>query len=194
VKKIALMTESIAEQCAAEIVEELIVYNKIKMNVKNIWIGKILDHWILQQNRQGSLPESQRVYYNLFQHSKVMDAVRSLNTGNGIESLLAFLSQVDNSPIKKRITDKQEDINDLSGDSLRAEWEKEFNSMTTQQQMDKCSAWLTCGCPEASIPTFVFDHIKTLDDALKERMRGAYKVGQDKVSYWSKGLVGNYSG
>ena len=100
-KEITLMTESIAEQCAAEIVEELIVYNKIKMNVKNIWIGKILDHWILQQNRQESLPESQRVYYNLFQHSKVMDAVRNLNTGNGIESLLAFLSQVDNSPIKK---------------------------------------------------------------------------------------------
>ena len=193
-KEITLMTESIAEQCAAEIVEELIVYNKIKMNVKNIWIGKILDHWILQQNRQGSLPESQRVYYNLFQHSKVMDAVRNLNTGNGIESLLAFLSQVDNSPIKKRIANKQEEVKNLSGAALRAEWEKEFNSMTTQQQIDKCSAWLTCGCPKASIPTFIFDHIKTLDDALKERMRGSYKVGQDKVSYWSKGLVGNYSG
>jgi hypothetical protein len=194
VKKIALMTESIAEQCAAEIVEELIVYNKIKMNVKNLWIGKILDHWILQQNRQGSLPESERVFYNLFQHSKVMDAVRSLNTGNGIESLLSFLSHVDNSPIQKTLINKQEEEQKLSGAALRAEWEKEFNTMTTQQKMDKCSAWLTCGCPKASIPTFVFDHIKTLDDALKERMRGAYKVGQDKVSYWSKGLVGNYSG
>jgi hypothetical protein len=194
VKKIALMTESIAEQCAAEIVEELIVYNKIKMNVKNLWIGKILDHWILQQNRQGSLPESERVFYNLFQHSKVMDAVRSLNTGNGIESLLSFLSHVDNSPIQKTLINKQEEEQKLSGAALRAEWEKEFNTMTTQQKMDKCSAWLTCGCPKASIPTFVFDHIKTLDDALKERMRGAYKVGQDKVSYWSKGLVGSYSG
>ena len=46
-KEITLMTESIAEQCATEIVEEMIAYNKIKMNVKNIWIGKILDHWIL---------------------------------------------------------------------------------------------------------------------------------------------------
>ena len=193
-KEVALMTESIAEQCAAEIVEELIVYNKIKMNVKNLWIGKILDHWILQQNRQGSLPESERVFYNLFQHSKVMDAVRSLNTGNGIESLLSFLSHVDNSPIQKTLINKQEEEQKLSGAALRAEWEKEFNTMTTQQKMDKCSAWLTCGCPKASIPTFVFDHIKTLDDALKERMRGAYKVGQDKVSYWSKGLVGNYSG
>ena len=193
-KEITLMTESIAEQCATEIVEEMIAYNKIKMNVKNIWIGKILDHWILQQNRQESLPESQRVYYDLFQHSKVMDAVRNLNTSNGIESLLSFLSQVDNSPIKKRLANKQEEVKKLSGAALRAEWEKEFNSMTAQQKVDKCTAWRTCGCPKASIPAFVFDHIKTLDEALKEKMRDAYKVGQDKVNYWSKGLVGNYSG
>ena len=191
--EVKLMTESIAEQCATEIVEELIVYNKIKMNVKNLWIGKILDHWILHQNRQESLPESKRVYYNIYQHGKVMDEVRNMNMSNGIETLLNFLSHVDNSPIRKSIVNKQEEVEKLSGAELRAEWEKEFNSMTVQQKVDKCSAWLTCGCPKASIPVFVFEHIKTLDDKLKEKMRDAYKVGQEKVSHWSKSLVRSYS-
>ena len=191
--KVKRMTESVAEECAAQIVNEAIAYNKIGIQLKNIWIGKILDHWILQENKQESLPESERVYYNLFQHGKVMDEVRNLNVDNGIGSLLDLLTKVDNSPVKKIITEKKEEEVKITGLALRAEWEKEFKDMTDKQKIDKCSAWLSCGCPKRAIPVFVFTHIKTLDEELKVKMRNAYKIGQEKVSHWSQGLVRNYS-
>jgi hypothetical protein len=187
------MTKEVAEECASEITKEAIAYGKIGVQLKNIWIEKILSHWILQESKQDSLPESEIVYYNLFQHGKVMDGVRNLNMDNGIGSLLDLLTNVDNSPIKKNIINKQEKVKRLYGAELRAEWKREFNAMTVQQKIDKCSAWLTCGCPKAAIPPFVFEHIKTLDDALKEKMRDAYKIGQDKVSYWSESLVRSFS-
>ena len=99
------MTKEIAEECAASIVTEAIAYNKIGIQLKNIWIGKILDHWIVQESKQEAFAKKDRNYYNLFQHSKVMDEVKSLNVTNGIGSLLDFLSNVDNSRVE-RITDK----------------------------------------------------------------------------------------
>lgn len=99
------MTKEIAEECAASIVTEAIAYNKIGIQLKNIWIGKILDHWIVQESKQEAFAKNDRNYYNLFQHSKVMDEVKSLNVTNGIGSLLDFLSNVDNSRVE-RITDK----------------------------------------------------------------------------------------
>ena len=190
---VKIMTEDVAEECAAQIVNEAIAYNKIGIQLKNIWIGKILDHWILQENKQESLPESERVYYNLFQHGKVMDEVRNLNIDNGIGSLLDLLTKVDNSPVKKIITEKKEEEVKITGLALRAEWEKEFGFMTDRQKIDKCSAWLSCGCPKRAIPSFVFNHVKTLDEELKTKMRNAYKIGQEKVSHWSQSLVRNYS-
>ncbi len=187
------MTEDVAEECAAQIVNEAIAYNKIGIQLKNIWIGKILDHWILQENKQESLPEPERVYYNLFQHGKVMDEIRNLNIDNGIGSLLDFLTNVDNSPVKKTITEKKEDEVKITGLALRVEWEKEFKVMTDKQKIDKCSAWLSCGCPKRVIPVFIFTHVKTLDEELKAKMRNAYKIGQEKVSHWSQSLVRNYS-
>ena len=100
------MTQEEAEECAVQIVNEALAFNKVRIQLKNIWIGKILDHWILQENRQESLPEPDKVYYNLFQHGKVMDEIRNLNVDNGIGSLLDFISKVDNSRIK-RITEKK---------------------------------------------------------------------------------------
>ena len=179
------MTKEIAEECAEEIVNKAVAYGKIKPNVKNIWKGEILDYWILQNGKQESLPESERVYYNLFQHSKIIAEIPGLNIYNGIGSLMGLLAKVDNSPIKKATINKQEEFKKLSGVELRAEWQREFNVMTVQQKIDKCSAWLSCGCPEAAIPPFVIEHIKTLDDALKEKMRDDYKIGQNKVSYWN---------
>jgi len=99
------MTKEIAEECAASIVTEAIAYNKIGIQLKNIWIGKILDHWIVQESKQEAFAKKDRNYYNLFQHSKVMDEVKSLNVTNGIGSLLDFLSNVDNSRVE-RITEK----------------------------------------------------------------------------------------
>ena len=99
------MTKEIAEECAASIVTEAIAYNKIGIQLKNIWIGKILDHWIVQESKQEAFAKNDRNYYNLFQHSKVMDEVKNLNVTNGIGSLLDFLSNVDNSRVE-RITEK----------------------------------------------------------------------------------------
>ena len=179
------MTKEIAEECAEEIVNKAVAYGKIKPNVKNIWKGEILDYWILQNGKQESLLESERVYYNLFQHSKIIAEIPGLNIYNGIGSLMGLLSKVDNSPIKKTIINKQVEGKKLYGLELRDEWKREFNTMTVQQKIDKCSAWLSCGCPEAAIPPFVIEHIKTLDDALKEKMREDFKIGQDKVGYWN---------
>ena len=100
------MTKEIAEECAAAIVTEAIAYNKIGIQLKNIWIGKILDHWIIQESKQEQLPEEDRNYYNLFQHSKVMDEVKNLNINHGIGSLLDFLSNVDNSRIDRVVEKK----------------------------------------------------------------------------------------
>ena len=179
------MTQEEAEECAAQIVNEAIAFNKVGIQLKNIWIGKILDHLILKENRQESLHESDRVYYNLFQHSKIVDKIPSLNTNNGIGSLMDLLAKVDNSPIKKNMINKQVVGKKLYGPELKDERKREFNAMTAQQKIDKCSAWLTCGCPESATPSFVIEHIKTLDDTLKEKMRDDFKIGQDKVGYWN---------
>ena len=179
------MTKEIAEECAEEIVNKAVAYGKIKPNVKNIWKGEILDYWILQNGKQESLPESGRDYYNLFQHSKIVDKIPSLNTNNGIGSLMDLLAKVDNSPTKKPLVNKKEEGPKLNGLELRDEWKREFNAMTEEQKIDKCSAWLICGCPESATPSFVIEHIKTLDDTIKEKMRDDYKIGQDKVGYWN---------
>ena len=192
--KVNLMTKEIAEECAEEIVNKAVAYGKIKPNVKNIWKGEILDYWILQNGKQESFPESERGYYNLFQHSKIVDKIPSLNTNNGIGSLMDLLAKVDNSPIKRIMINKQVVGKKLYGPELKDERKREFNTMTAEQKIDKCSAWLTCSCPESAIPSFVIEHIKTLDDVLKEKMREDFKVGQDKARYWNKNLSSSFFG
>jgi len=103
------MDQATAEECAEQIVTEAIAYNKIGIQLKNIWIGKILDHWIVQESQQEQLPVDDRNYYNLFQHSKVMDEVKNLNMNNGIGSLLDFLSNVDNSRVERVVEKKLEE-------------------------------------------------------------------------------------
>lgn len=102
------MDQATAEECAEQIVTEAIAYNKIGIQLKNIWIGKILDHWIVQESKQEQLPVDDRNYYNLFQHSKVMNEVKNLNMNNGIGSLLDFLSNVDNSRVERVVEKKLE--------------------------------------------------------------------------------------
>ena len=112
------MTQEEVEEYAAQIVNEAIAFNKVGIQLKNIWIGKILDQLILKENRQESLHESDRVYYNLFQHSKVTHEIRNLNVGNGIGSLLDLLTNVDNSPVKRMSVmkpEKEENKIDFAG-------------------------------------------------------------------------------
>ena len=123
-----------------------------------------------------------------------MDKIPSLNTNNGIGSLMDLLAKVDNSPNKKTMVNKKEEGPRLNGLELRDEWKREFNTMTDHQKIDKCSAWLTCGCPESATPSFVIEHIKTLDDTIKEKMREDFKVGQDKARYWNKNLSSSFFG
>ena len=107
----------------AKFCNEAIAFNKVGIQLKNIWIGKILDHLILKENRQESLHESDRVYYNLFQHSKVTHEIRNLNVGNGIGSLLDLLTNVDNSPIKRmsvKKPEKEENKIDFAGLCVKA--------------------------------------------------------------------------
>jgi|TARA_R110000824_G_C15121792_1_gene668186 hypothetical protein len=93
------------EDCAKQIVEEAIVFNKIPMQQKNLWISKILDHIALKEDKQQQLPEKERLFFNTWQHMKIMDEVKSLNTGNGIGSLLEIITKVDNSRVN-RIAEK----------------------------------------------------------------------------------------
>lgn len=93
------------EDCAKQIAEEAIVFNKIPMQQKNLWISKILDHIALKEDKQQQLPEKERLFFNTWQHMKIMDEVKSLNTGNGIGSLLEIITKVDNSRVN-RIAEK----------------------------------------------------------------------------------------
>ena len=97
------------EECAAEITKEAIAYNKIGVQVSNIWKEKLLSYWILKEAKQETLPEAERIYYNFYQHSKAMEVVRKLDTKNGIESMLNFLENVDNSRVE-RITEKKPEL------------------------------------------------------------------------------------
>ena len=102
------LTEKDFEECAAAITKEAIIYNKIGVQLSNYWKEKLLSHWILNEAKQESLHESDRVYYNLFQHSKIMHEIRNLNVDNGIGSLLDLLTNVDNSTIKRKSKNKPE--------------------------------------------------------------------------------------
>ena len=98
-------TEEEFNECAAEITKEALAFNRIGSQVSNIWKERLLSFWILKEAKQENLPESKRIYYNLHQHSKAMEVVRKIDTKNGIEAMLNFLENVDNSRVE-RITKK----------------------------------------------------------------------------------------
>ena len=52
------------EDCAKQIVEEAIVFNKIPMQQKNLWISKILDHIALKEDKQQQLDNKDDVEQN----------------------------------------------------------------------------------------------------------------------------------
>jgi len=154
------------EECATDIVSEFIVYNKIKMNVKNIWIEKLIEFFGLEK------PD-----YNLYQHSKVMEAVKNIPSENGIGDLLEFLKRVDNE-VPQKLEDKKEK---LTGQELLAYLEKEFHSMNFSDKVKKTTGWFTCGCPESRLPIYIMEWVKTIDDGdILKNLREQYSIGRDK--------------
>ena len=163
------------EECATDIVSEFIVYNKIKMNVKNIWIEKLIEFFGLEK------PD-----YNLFQHSKVMAAVKNIPSENGIGDLLEFLKRVDNEAPQK-LKDKKEE---LTGQELKDYLEKEFHSMNFGDKVKKTSGWFTCGCQEGRLPKYLLEWVKTIDDKdILKDLRERYTIGRDKWNSISRSQV-----
>lgn len=97
------MTEEEVNVIANEIVEELIVFNKIKMNVKNIWATKLIDFFL-----------SEKQDYNLFQHSKVMKKIPKI-PADGIQALLELIKQQNNQMETKLISQHSDVQIDYAG-------------------------------------------------------------------------------
>ncbi len=170
------MTQQEAEQWANELVNELICYNKIKMSVKNIWAEKIISFLI-----------DEKKDYNRFQNEKVIKAVPTMPADEGIGGLLEFIKNTNSVLDSHRLEDKKQD---LSGAELKAHREREFLSMSFNDQIDKATGWLTCGCPENSIPKFVISWVKELgDESLIDVMRKNFKLGREKWNHTSGSKV-----
>ena len=90
------MNEEEVNTMANELVEELIVFNKIKMNVKNIWATKLIDFFL-----------SEKQDYNLYQHSKVMKKIPKV-PADGIQALLELIKQQNNQMETKMIAQHTE--------------------------------------------------------------------------------------
>ena len=97
------MNEEEVNTMANELVEELIVFNKIKMNVKNIWATKLIDFFL-----------SEKQDYNLYQHSKVMKKIPKVSA-DGIQALLELIKQQNNQMETKMIAQHTEAQVDYSG-------------------------------------------------------------------------------
>jgi len=166
------MTQNEAERWADELVKEMICYNKIKMSVKNIWAEKIVKFLI-----------DEKKDYNQFQNDKVMRSIPTMAVDEGIGGLLEFMSRTNSILESHRLEDKKQNLN---GSQLKTEWKREFLSMSFNDQVDKATGWLTCGCPESSIPKFIMDWVKELNDKnLLDVMRKNFKIGRDKWNHIS---------
>ena len=95
------MKKEEVEDCARLMAEEAVVYGKIGVQLKNFWVSKILDHIALREGKQEHLPEEDRIYFNTWQHMKIMDEIPNLNMTNGIAALLVFITKADNSRVDK---------------------------------------------------------------------------------------------
>jgi hypothetical protein len=156
------MTEDSVNKRASEIVNELIVYNKIKMSVKNIWAEKIIDFLL-----------NEKTDYNLFQHSKIMKSIPSIPANEGIAQLLEMFTNVNSVPEENMLEEKKSEL------PVKEQWKVDFNYMTFAQQYEKACGWLSCGCPERAIPVFIMDWVKCLAEEKQiAEMREKYKIGR----------------
>ncbi len=156
------MTEDGVNKRANEIVNELIVYNKIKMSVKNIWAEKIID-FLLNEKKD----------YNLFQHSKVMKSIPNYPAEEGISQLLENITHVNSVPEENMLEEKKSELPN------KEQWALDFSYMNYGEQKAKVIAWLTCGCPESAIPKFVIEWVRDLEnESLIKVMREHYSSGR----------------
>ncbi len=156
------MTKEDANQRANEIVNELIVFNKIKMSVKNIWAEKIID-FLLEEKKD----------YNLLQHSKVMKSIPNYPAEEGIAELLENITHVNSIPESNMLEEKKSEL------PTKEQWALDFSYMNYGEQKTHVIGWLTCGCPESAIPKFVIEWVRGLEnESLIKVMREHYSSGR----------------
>jgi len=80
------MTEEQANDYANEIVNELVVFDKIKMNVKNVWAEKLIQRFI------------EKPGYNPRLHSQVLEKIEHLVIETGIGCLLDLIDRLSIKP------------------------------------------------------------------------------------------------
>jgi hypothetical protein len=159
------MTQHEAEQWAKEMVNELVCYNKIKISVKNIYAEKLISFLI-----------DEKPDYNRFQNGKVLKTIPTMTADEGIAGLLETIKNT-NSVLEGNVLENKKQ--NLTGSALKKEWAREFASMNFNQQRDKASSWLTCGCPENAIPKFVVEWVRGLEDeSLIQLMRQHFQLGR----------------
>jgi hypothetical protein len=161
------------KQCdlwAEQIANELIFNESITQQKKTIFVNKISD--FLFDEKQD---------YTEFQHRKILKhCVDVYQQGKG-DGLLEYMAMANNVTKQNTLEDKKQN---LSGSQLKAQWKREFLSMSFNDQVDKATGWLTCGCPESSVPKFVMDWVRGLEDeSLVKVMRLNFKEGRAK---WNK--------
>ena len=163
------MTQHEAEEWAREMVNELICYNKIKISVKNIYAEKLISFLI-----------DEKPDYNRFQNGKVLKTIPTMTADEGIAGLLETIKNTNSVLEGNVLEDKKQN---LTGSALKKEWAREFASMNFNQQRDKASSWLTCGCPEKHIPKFVIEWVRGLEDeSLIQLMRQHFQLGRKVCS------------
>ena len=157
------------DQCdlwGEQIANELIFNEAITQQKKTIFVNKISD-FIFDEKQD----------YTEFQHRKIMkNCVAVYQQGKG-DGLLEYMSMTNNVTKQNILEDVKQD---LGGNDLKEQLKREFLSMSFNDQINKATDWLTCGCPEKFIPQYVTDWVQELnDESLSNVMRMNFKLGRD---------------
>lgn len=148
----------VAEKCAEDIVNKMCVYGKIALAEKNLWANEIVEYL-----------QTKKVGYTPIQHNKVVDVIRSMDFNHGIEILLNYIKNV------------QDETLQIEAPKEEASPVEIFELMSHEEKINKCKAWLTCGCPKRAIPNYIYDYLKVLDEDTKAEMRKLFVQGQERA-------------
>lgn len=148
----------VAEKCAEDIVNKMCVYGKIEIFEKNIWANEIVEYL-----------QTKKVGYTPIQHNKVVDVIPSMDFNHGIEILLNYIKNVQDETLK------------IEAPKEEASPVEIFELMSHEEKINKCRAWLTCGCPKRAIPNYIYDYLKVIDEDTKAEMRKLFVQGQERA-------------
>lgn len=148
----------VAEKCAEDIVNKMCVYGKITLAEKNLWANEIVEYL-----------QTKKVGYTPIQHNKVVDVIRSMDFNHGIDILLNYIKNV------------QDETLQIEAPKEEASPVEIFELMSHEEKINKCKAWLTCGCPKRAIPNYIYDYLKVLDEDTKAEMRKLFVQGQERA-------------